>query len=112
MAEHTCFRGHQIAANPPPDRLKRNAGNPSEALMIRGSISQKRLKRHKEAASGIADPRHRLSDGPDRLTQFPQYQFAACDVLAAQLRELKLRDEHRSRCRRQALQVFPQPYDG
>ena len=112
VAEGVRLRGHQIAADPLPNWLERNAGDPTQALMIGRTVGQKRLQRHEEASCGIADPRHRLRAAPDHLPQLLEHQFAAGNVLITQQGQLELRDQHRSGCRRQGLQVFPQPYDG
>ena len=45
LAQRPGFGGHQIAADPLPDRLQRDARQASDALVIGGTVDQERLQR-------------------------------------------------------------------
>ncbi len=93
------FRGHQVAADPFPDRLKRHARQSTDPFVVGGIVNQERLDRSEKQACGVADARHRLSGGTDDTAQFLQHELVAGDLVAAQHGALKLGHEHRPRLR-------------
>jgi hypothetical protein len=52
-----------------------------------------------------------LIDACDILETWPDLVRQRCGTTLAEYRKLELRDQHRSRFRRQGLQIFPQPSD-
>ncbi len=84
LAERLHLRGDKVAADPSPDRLKRDARDAADALVVGAAVDQKRLERREEHARRIADARHLLGLGPDGAAEFLQDQIIAGALLATQ----------------------------
>jgi hypothetical protein len=112
LAKRLHLGGNEIAANPAPDRLERDAGNASDTSVVGPAIDQERFERHKEHSRGIADAGNLLGIGTDGAAQFLEDQVIAVVRIAAQKVALEFLDEQRPGLRRKRPKIFPQPFDG
>ncbi len=93
VAQRFGLGGHEIAAEPGPDRLERYAAEAADALVIGGGVDQERLERRKEQTRRVADARHPLAVGADGVPQFLEHELIARGVFPAQQVALELLDQ-------------------
>jgi hypothetical protein len=108
IGHRLCFARQQVAANPLPDRIERDARDASGMMVRGGVVDQERFERLKEKPREIPGPRRRPARLARRPAQFLQHELGAGGVVAAQQAPLKLGNQQSPRFRFQVPEILPQ----
>jgi hypothetical protein len=112
LGQRPSLRRHQVAADPFPDRFKRDAREPADALVVGPLVDEEGLERREEQPRGVADAGHGLPGGADSPAQFLQHEFVASGFVTTEHAALQLGHQHCARLGLEREQIVPQPFDG